>query len=146
MLVEPASGSLNVHISTHVAISSDTTAAIAQLGERQTEDLKVPGSIPGLGMQFYVELLWACACCSAIHWFRCFSLLYKKYRARQQQDELPHALGKSAMCTHAPLTFHRAHGVVVSHPLCMRKALGSNPSGSIFAVNDVVVLFTLPIL
>ena len=26
-----------------------TQAAIAQLGERQTEDLKVPGSIPGLG-------------------------------------------------------------------------------------------------
>ena len=25
-------------------------AATAQLGERQTEDLKVPGSIPGLGM------------------------------------------------------------------------------------------------
>ena len=25
-------------------------AAIAQLGERQTEDLKVPGLIPGLGM------------------------------------------------------------------------------------------------
>ena len=25
-------------------------AAIAQLGERQTEDLQVPGSIPGLGM------------------------------------------------------------------------------------------------
>ena len=25
-------------------------AAIAQLGERQTEDLKIPGSIPGLGM------------------------------------------------------------------------------------------------
>ena len=24
-------------------------AAIAQLGERQTEDVKVPGSIPGLG-------------------------------------------------------------------------------------------------
>ena len=24
-------------------------AEIAQLGERQTEDLKVPGSIPGLG-------------------------------------------------------------------------------------------------
>ena len=24
-------------------------AAIAQLGERQTEDLQVPGSIPGLG-------------------------------------------------------------------------------------------------
>ena len=27
-------------------------AAIAQLGERQTEDLKVPGSIPGLGICF----------------------------------------------------------------------------------------------
>ena len=27
-------------------------AAIAQLGERQTEDLKVPGSIPGLGISF----------------------------------------------------------------------------------------------
>ena len=26
-----------------------TRAAIAQLGEHQTEDLKVPGSIPGLG-------------------------------------------------------------------------------------------------
>ena len=26
--------------------------AIAQLGERQTEDLKVPGSIPGLGNDF----------------------------------------------------------------------------------------------
>ena len=26
-----------------------TCAAIAQLGERQTEDLKVPGSIPGRG-------------------------------------------------------------------------------------------------
>ena len=25
-------------------------ASIAQLGERQTEDLKVPGSIPGLGI------------------------------------------------------------------------------------------------
>ena len=28
-------------------------AAIAQLGERQTEDLKVPGSIPGLGIAFF---------------------------------------------------------------------------------------------
>ena len=28
---------------------SRQTAAIAQLGERQTEDLEVPGSIPGLG-------------------------------------------------------------------------------------------------
>ena len=27
-------------------------AKIAQLGERQTEDLKVPGSIPGLGNDY----------------------------------------------------------------------------------------------
>ena len=38
-------------IHSHCAIieSSSCTAEIAQLGERQTEDLKVPGSIPGLG-------------------------------------------------------------------------------------------------
>ena len=30
----------------------DAAAAIAQLGERQTEDLKVPGSIPGRGTFF----------------------------------------------------------------------------------------------
>ena len=30
-------------------LASLNNAAIAQLGERQTEDLKVPGSIPGLG-------------------------------------------------------------------------------------------------
>ena len=30
--------------------SSRCTAEIAQLGERQTEDLKVPGSIPGRGI------------------------------------------------------------------------------------------------
>ena len=29
-------------------------AAIAQLGERQTEDLKVPGLIPGLGILSHV--------------------------------------------------------------------------------------------
>ena len=29
-------------------------AAIAQLGERQTEDLKVPGSIPGGGKLFFL--------------------------------------------------------------------------------------------
>ena len=30
-------------------ISKHAGAALAQLGERQTEDLKVPGSIPGGG-------------------------------------------------------------------------------------------------
>ena len=33
-------------------VSNHVTAAIAQLGERQTEDLEVPGSIPGFGMLF----------------------------------------------------------------------------------------------
>ena len=33
-------------------------AAIAQLGERQTEDLKVPGSIPGLGMSALAPEDW----------------------------------------------------------------------------------------
>ena len=33
--------------------SSDCIAEIAQLGERQTEDLKVPGSIPGHGRYFF---------------------------------------------------------------------------------------------
>ena len=32
-----------------ILATSEAIAAIAQLGERQTEDLKVPGSIPGLG-------------------------------------------------------------------------------------------------
>ena len=63
------------------------------MGERQTEDLKVPGSIPGLGIALIaVELLL-------------FALL--------RSDS-------------------RAHGVVVSHPLRMRRALGSIPSVSTF--------------
>ena len=33
-------------------------AAIAQLGERQTEDLKVPGSIPGGGkIKFFTKIV-----------------------------------------------------------------------------------------
>ena len=34
-----------------------TRAAVAQLGERQTEDLKVPGSIPGGGILFFVSVV-----------------------------------------------------------------------------------------
>ena len=40
-------------------------AAIAQLGERQTEDLKVPGSIPGLGMDSVEKSQSGCS-----HFFR----------------------------------------------------------------------------
>ena len=45
--------------------SSMSLAAIAQLGERQTEDLKVPGSIPGGGIIFFFLLFKkksACVC------------------------------------------------------------------------------------
>ena len=45
-----------VYIET-IAILKFPEAAIAQLGERQTEDLKVPGSIPGLGMVSYCRRL-----------------------------------------------------------------------------------------
>ena len=34
----------------HTVTTCLQPAAVAQLGERQTEDLKVPGSIPGLGI------------------------------------------------------------------------------------------------
>ena len=37
-------------------------AAIAQLGERQTEDLKVPGSIPGLGTFLAPTKFFTCRC------------------------------------------------------------------------------------
>ena len=37
-----------------LVLSVVSLAAIAQLGERQTEDLKVPGSIPGGGKFFFV--------------------------------------------------------------------------------------------
>ena len=39
----------------------------------------------------------------------------------------------STFINHQALSQHGAHGVVVSHPLRMRKALGSNPSVSMFA-------------
>ena len=39
-------------------------AAIAQLGERQTEDLKVPGSIPGLGIYLHGYMTGSVALCS----------------------------------------------------------------------------------
>ena len=42
-----------------IAISKKVLAEIAQLGERQTEDLKVPGSIPGLGMLRHSSLCHA---------------------------------------------------------------------------------------
>ena len=42
------------------------SAAIAQLGERQTEDLKVPGSIPGGGSNKF--FLYVMMCVSVAQW------------------------------------------------------------------------------
>ncbi len=42
----PSGGGRVIHYATE---TKGGTAAVAQLGERQTEDLKVPGSIPGGG-------------------------------------------------------------------------------------------------
>ena len=44
-----------IHESWHAVqrLTIDIQAVIAQLGERQTEDLKVPGSIPGRGIVFF---------------------------------------------------------------------------------------------
>ena len=40
------------------SMCTQPAAAIAQLGERQTEDLKVPGSIPGRGMNLFFDFLF----------------------------------------------------------------------------------------
>lgn len=37
-----------------------TFAQVAQLGERQTEDLNVPGSSPGLGMYLLINSVFGC--------------------------------------------------------------------------------------
>ena len=55
-----------------VPVPQGVTAALAQLGERQTEDLKVPGSIPGLGITsdhtiIAIHLHAAAYCCMPAH-------------------------------------------------------------------------------
>ena len=45
-------------IRTHISPAETTSASIAQLGERQTEDLKVPGSIPGGGTHRSGSSVW----------------------------------------------------------------------------------------
>ena len=49
-------------------------AAIAQLGERQTEDLKVPGSIPGLGIFLIFGVSAGAARVVACRSARCFDI------------------------------------------------------------------------
>ena len=52
-MVIPAGVVMTIHDITNDC--NDDIAAIAQLGERQTEDLKVPGSIPGHGILFVLR-------------------------------------------------------------------------------------------
>ena len=52
------------HLPFGSSVVASPTAAIAQLGERQTEDLKVPGSIPGLGS--FGDACLHCAAISAV--------------------------------------------------------------------------------
>ena len=53
-------------------------AAIAQLGERQTEDLEVPGSIPGLGI--FRHSIWLA--CTRKH-MKLAAAGSKKFRVRE---------------------------------------------------------------
>ena len=46
-------------------------ASIAQLGERQTEDLKVPGSIPGRGTFCFLFLRGCLLLCGVVFFFLC---------------------------------------------------------------------------
>ena len=48
-------------------IAACSQAAIAQLGERQTEDLEVPGSIPGLGILYFEQVNFAVLFASNSH-------------------------------------------------------------------------------
>ena len=51
LMFQPHTTAIPVGCQLRVKKKINSAAAIAQLGERQTEDLKVPGSIPGLGKQ-----------------------------------------------------------------------------------------------
>ena len=71
-------------------------AAIAQLGERQTEDLKVPGSIPGLGM------LHVCLC-------KCITSKITKLQASTQEVMSP----KIASCARHWRPYVDAPGYII---------------------------------
>ena len=60
-------GAAGVSLATFVILNFPE-AAIAQLGERQTEDLKVPGSIPGLGMDNVKAQCRTRSRPQAVHW------------------------------------------------------------------------------
>ena len=65
-------------------------AAIARLGERQTEDLKVPGSIQGLGMR-------ACSCLRVRRRFA--YLLAKIHGTRAEADGIAPRSRRSMFCS-----------------------------------------------
>ena len=66
---------------------SQASAAIAQLGERQTEDLKVPGSIPGLGIYSVFLGLLVSASRKVLH------SLHQLARFQFIASDMPHPVG-----------------------------------------------------
>ena len=83
-------------------------AAIAQLGERQTEDLKVPGSIPGLGTFFIFGVSGGAAFVVACRSTRCFDMGV----AVGSPWNVVRRMGASMMRQWAH-SFHRLLGLVV---------------------------------
>ena len=68
-------------------------ASIAQLGERQTEDLKVPGSIPGRGT-FCFLFLRGCLLLCGVVFFSCVSFVCRaRFSSIDVVCLLEHALG-----------------------------------------------------
>ena len=55
-------GALHCRTGREVIPATICHAEIAQLGERQTEDLKVPGSIPGRGIWCFIFFVSENAC------------------------------------------------------------------------------------
>ena len=105
------------------ACGSAPVAAIAQLGERQTEVLKVPGSIPGLGIHLFLRYLSTP--------FGLRRNVVPPSRLDSSMAEILETCIRAA-CVSAGTEscgfwFQGAHGVVVSHPRRMREALRSDP-------------------
>ncbi len=83
-------------------------AAIAQLGERQTEDLKVPGSIPGLGMLF-APLERASPFARKVAFWHCVASLLV-----MPQAAYPTHFAQSPRCDQSPATRNRTRDHLIA--------------------------------
>ena len=121
-----------------------TSAAIAQLGERQTEDLEVPGSIPGFGTRpqsppYLCAKPGTTPSCNCRSQARLAQLVERKALNLVVVGSSPTVgvlwgtipqLPCPSSSLQRSLCLARACGVVVSRLLCMQKASGSNPDKS----------------